>query len=191
MATPDAHAHDAPLSTSAPDTTRAGHTQEHARTQTYRVGVTGHRVLSQPMETYAKVRCHELLARAYAEHARLQALTALAEGADTLFAEVALTLGIPLRVVVPFCGFEQDFEDGPPRQRYHQLLGLASWSALLPFAERSDEAYWQGGLWVAKRVDLLIAIWDGKPARGHGGTAEVVAYARTCGARVAIVPVER
>jgi hypothetical protein len=162
-----------------------------ARAQTYRAGVTGHRALSQPMETYAKVRCHELLAQARAEHTRLQALTALAEGADTLFAEVALTLRIPLRVVVPFRGFEQDFEEGPPRQRYHQLLGLARWKAPLRFAERSDEAYWQSGLWVAERVDLLIAIWDGKPARGHGGTAEVVEYARKRGVRVEIVPVER
>lgn len=143
------------------------------------------------METYAKVRCHQLLAQAHAEFGRIEALTALAEGGDTLFAEVALALRIPVRVVVPFRGFEEDFEDGPPRQRYHQLLGLTGRKTHLPFAERSDEAYWQSGLWVADRADLLIAIWDGKPARGHGGTAEVVEYARKRGSRVELVPVER
>jgi hypothetical protein len=28
------------------------------------------------------------------------------------------------------------------------------------------------------RADYLFAIWDGKPARGYGGTADVVAEAR-------------
>jgi len=27
-------------------------------------------------------------------------------------------------------------------------------------------------------ADELYAVWDGKPARGYGGTADVVAYAR-------------
>jgi hypothetical protein len=28
------------------------------------------------------------------------------------------------------------------------------------------------------RRDLLIAVWDGQPARGHGGTADVVQAAK-------------
>src|SRR5439155_12740709 len=31
------------------------------------------------------------------------------------------------------------------------------------------------------RCDVLIALWDGQPARGRGGTAEVVALARRVG----------
>jgi len=30
-------------------------------------------------------------------------------------------------------------------------------------------------------ADELFAVWDGQPARGHGGTADVVAYARERG----------
>ncbi len=33
------------------------------------------------------------------------------------------------------------------------------------------------GLVVVERCDLLLAIWDGHPAHGLGGTADIVAYA--------------
>jgi hypothetical protein len=36
-------------------------------------------------------------------------------------------------------------------------------------------------------VDELIAVWDGEPARGYGGTADVVAYAKRQGIPVRIV----
>ncbi|MFG2222777.1 hypothetical protein [Streptomyces sp. NPDC048644] len=36
-------------------------------------------------------------------------------------------------------------------------------------------------------VDRLIAVWDGQPARGYGGTADVVAYARSTGVPVEVV----
>ena len=35
--------------------------------------------------------------------------------------------------------------------------------------------------------DVLIAVWDGEPARGRGGTAEVVAYARSLGKPVVLI----
>ncbi|MFG2777635.1 hypothetical protein ACGFY7_07180 [Streptomyces prunicolor] len=31
--------------------------------------------------------------------------------------------------------------------------------------------------WIGQ-VDVLLAVWDGRPARGYGGTADVVTYAR-------------
>lgn len=36
-------------------------------------------------------------------------------------------------------------------------------------------------------IDELLAVWDGKPAWGHGGTADVVAYAIRQGIPVRIV----
>ena len=38
-----------------------------------------------------------------------------------------------------------------------------------------------------KDADLLIAVWDGLPARGLGGTADVVAYARDHGIPVSVI----
>src|SRR5262249_19847988 len=34
------------------------------------------------------------------------------------------------------------------------------------------------GMETVNHCDLLLAVWDGEPARGRGGTAEIVAYAR-------------
>ncbi|WP_041624991.1 hypothetical protein [Stackebrandtia nassauensis] len=37
------------------------------------------------------------------------------------------------------------------------------------------------------RRDQLIAVWDGQPARGYGGTADVVDYARDHGIDVTVI----
>jgi hypothetical protein len=36
-------------------------------------------------------------------------------------------------------------------------------------------------------ADELYAVWDGKPARSYGGTADVVAYAREHGTPVRVI----
>ncbi len=47
------------------------------------------------------------------------------------------------------------------------------------------------GVWMVDRSDRLVAIWDGKPAAGLGGTGDVVAYALERGIPVVRVDVER
>jgi hypothetical protein len=37
------------------------------------------------------------------------------------------------------------------------------------------------------QADKLFAVWDGKPARAYGGTADVVGYARDHGTPVEII----
>ena len=37
------------------------------------------------------------------------------------------------------------------------------------------------------RADRLIAVWDGKPARGYGGTADVGALARDLDIPVTVI----
>ncbi len=44
-----------------------------------------------------------------------------------------------------------------------------------------------GGRAVADGCDLLLAVWDRKPAAGLGGTADVVAYARKRGTHVQVI----
>jgi hypothetical protein len=36
-------------------------------------------------------------------------------------------------------------------------------------------------------ADCLLAVWDGKPARGYGGTADVVNAARARGLPVTVI----
>lgn len=47
-----------------------------------------------------------------------------------------------------------------------------------------EESYFEAGKTVVNTIDFLIAVWDGKPSRGLGGTADVVEYAQECYKRV-------
>ena len=48
----------------------------------------------------------------------------------------------------------------------------------LPFVESTSESHMAASKFMVDEADELYAVWDGKPARGYGGTADVVAYAR-------------
>ena len=47
-----------------------------------------------------------------------------------------------------------------------------------------DRAYEQAGRYVVEHSDALIAVWDGLPAQGRGGTAEIVAWGQGLGKAV-------
>jgi len=42
-------------------------------------------------------------------------------------------------------------------------------------------AYLAASQYLIDRCDLLVAVWDGSPPTGSGGTADAVAYAREQG----------
>jgi hypothetical protein len=54
-----------------------------------------------------------------------------------------------------------------------------------------EAAYEQAGRRVVEASDVLLALWDGAPSRGQGGTAEIVEHARERGVRVEVVRVRR
>jgi hypothetical protein len=45
----------------------------------------------------------------------------------------------------------------------------------------SEDAYLAAGKHIVDRAGLLVALWNGKPAAGKGGTGDIVAYARSQG----------
>ena len=107
----------------------------------------------------------------------LVGVTSLAAGADQLFAEQILGRGGELHVVVPFPGYADRFS-GVDRTRYHRLLKAAVEVLVLPRSGSDEDCYMAAGQYIVDHCELLVAIWDGRPARGLGGTADVVAYAR-------------
>jgi hypothetical protein len=48
-------------------------------------------------------------------------------------------------------------------------------------------SYLHAGLTMLDGVERLIAVWDGGPARGRGGTAEIVEHARRRGLAVDVM----
>lgn len=57
----------------------------------------------------------------------------------------------------------------------------------LPYVESTSEAHMAASEFMLTLADQLWAVWDGKPARGFGGTADVVQAARDAALPVRII----
>jgi hypothetical protein len=149
----------------------------------YIVAITGHRNLgSAEACRFVRIASGELLEQQRRAHpAGVVALSGLAEGADSIFAEEALRLGLPLEGVIACQGLIEDFAPGPARERYLSLCARSRALYQLPFRARSVQAYIALGQRLVEACDLLIAAWNGLPPVDAGGTGGVVAYARACG----------
>jgi hypothetical protein len=110
----------------------------------------------------------------------------LAKGADTLVAETLMGRGASLHVIVPSRGYAGTFQ-GIAQRKYQDLLEQADSSEVLDFEQPTEVAYMTAGATVVRSSDILIAVWDGKSARGLGGTADVVTLARRLGKQVRVV----
>lgn len=145
------------------------------------VGVTGHRA----------VRLHGMNLPLLTSRIRA-ALTALdlppsgcvlspvADGADQIVARAAVALGCRLACVLPFPRHDYlaDFPTAAGKAEYNALLSLAECVIELDGStatpEDRDRAYVAVGAYTVEHCDMLLAIWDGRRARGSGGTAQVV-----------------
>ena len=144
------------------------------------VGFTGHRHLRSPervKQTIASV-LHSLRAEI---PGRLVGYSSIAIGADTLFAEEWLSSGLPWMALLPRTesDFKNDFSESDWTRTRGLLQKAARVQALSEIKETErDLAYLECGLLVVDEADVIVAVWDGKPSRGMGGTADVVANAR-------------
>jgi hypothetical protein len=147
------------------------------------VGVTGHQALPAPTTTFVKRALRSRLSSLQA----VVGITSLAAGADQLFARTVLDVGGRLVAIIPSADYENSFESEADRHSFRQLLAQAQERVVLPFSTHGEEAYWAAGREIVRRCDRLLAVWDGKPAAGLGGTADVVGYARELGKSVEII----
>ncbi|WP_327237287.1 hypothetical protein OG349_28455 [Streptomyces sp. NBC_01317] len=149
-----------------------------------RIGVTGHRDI--PAAARAHIRA-AILAVLRAQQGSLEALSSLAAGADQLFADLALDRGAELTVVIPSGDYEDGFDDPEELARYRHLKDRATLEVRMEFPHSTDEAYYAAGAYIADHCDRLLAVWDGRPARGLGGTGDIVRYARERGKPVTVI----
>lgn len=104
-------------------------------------------------------------------------VTSLAAGSDQIFADCVLELGGKLRVVIPCKDYEGSFTSPDDLANYHRLLRVAAPVIILRHARPTEAAYWDAGKRVVNQADVVLAVWDGQPAAGLGGTGDVVRYA--------------
>jgi hypothetical protein len=111
---------------------------------------------------------------------RLVCLSPLAEGSDRLLAKVALEQEFALICPLPFARseYEKDFQSDESRNEFRTLLAGSSVLELDGArGDAQDRSYEAAGRLVVRNCDILIAIWDGKPSKGLGGTADVIRFA--------------
>jgi len=144
-----------------------------------RVGITGHQQLpDESAWSWVRQEMDGILGDLPGP---LIGLTSLAVGADQLFAEAVLRHGGTFTAIIPFHDYELKFSEWRDREEYNRLLRLAAQVEVLSKPGSSREAYFQAGKQVVNMAEVLLAVWDGQPAAGLGGTGDVVAYARQCG----------
>ena len=151
------------------------------------VGFSGHRQLDNPAGVARAItESLEELRRAAA--GEWIALSSVAVGSDQLFVQQARSLGLAWHAILPLprAEFAKDFS---PEEWTGVEATLAKAEHLRIINENGtrDDAYLDCGMETVTDADVLITLWDGQPARGKGGTADVVEYAKSIGKPVIII----
>lgn len=146
------------------------------------LGVVGHRL--DKLSTWDLAALHrpveetlDRLLTLVSETRDLVVVTSLAEGADRLVAGEAISRDIPIVVVLPFPRdiFRNDFQSESSMQEFDQLLTQAA-EIIEPDGDCApgESGYSWASMLIVEASDVLIAIWDGAPGRGPGGTAVTI-----------------
>jgi len=156
----------------------------------FRVGVTGHRdIFSEDIDTVRRRSCELLSSLKSAMPAtRVTVVSGLAEGADRIFAQVALSLNMPVEAVMPMplTFYRNDF-DKASLAELDSILDHADVQCIeLPLTSglSANDNNWPDGArstlyanlsdYLRRRSNLLVAVWDGKFKNLPGGTADTV-----------------
>jgi hypothetical protein len=142
------------------------------------VGFTGHRQLADVGRISGAVVA-ALTALRNEGPGEWIALSSVAVGSDLVFTRQALGLGLAWHCVLPLpaAEFKKDFSDEEWKQ-VEALLPEAEQVRVIAENGEREDAYLDAGMETVHACDVLLAVWDGEAARGKGGTADVIAYAR-------------
>jgi len=110
--------------------------------------------------------------------------TALAIGADTIFAEVVIQkFNQPIQIVLPFAlnEYEKDFTDVQSADKLKEFINNYQAYIIVSDAIPANKvernvAYFKIGKYLVDNCDEVIFVWDGLRPRGIGGTAEIMGY---------------
>jgi hypothetical protein len=122
-------------------------------------------------------------------------ITGLAEGADQLVSDRALQKGWQIQALLPFAVEEvvEDFTHAEAQGRFESLIQQADGVVRFNYAREPHTA--QGhravGEYLLRSSDLLVAVWDGQPSRGVGGTAWSLERAAELGIPLVCIRIDR
>lgn len=174
-------------------------------TPVFIVGISGHRSLPHPDLIGPAIgkALTDLSVQAAQVGGRIELFSSIASGVDTIAVETARAMKMPVHIVLPKPienhdetqtlaldeGFAADFWKGGV---FLQDLWDRAWKQikdardgvdggtlrLVRGAQTSPECYYDAGVQMLDSSDALIAVWNGKPSQGLGGTKDCVDLAR-------------
>lgn len=148
-----------------------------------RIAISGHRGMPIDAQQLIEQTIRQLLA---STSNSVTGLTCLADGPDQIFARAVLDRGGDVEVIIPAQRYREQLPEEAHRE-YDRILPVASKVHRLDFIDSVPKAHMAASSYMVHHADELWAVWDGRPARGYGGTADVVAYAREHGIPVRVI----
>jgi hypothetical protein len=169
------------------------------------VGITGHRsIAAEPIVSNAVEAAIATVLRTLEKGSRisragkplststrfrLKVISMLAEGADLLGMQAGIDCGAELMGVLPFDeqSYREAFAGASSRVLFDNVWSKLSSIVVLGGFAGDDASYEQANRAILDRSDIVIAVWDGDPARGRGGTGDVVHEALERGLPVIVI----
>lgn len=149
------------------------------------LAVTGHINLTESTVPLVREALVSVLGRYPAE--QLVGVSCMAEGSDALFADAVLRVGGSLIAVIPSRDYRQHMVGPHYVTEFDRLCRAAAEVRFMPHRRATEAAYSAANWELLHRAESLLAVWDGSPGRGRGGTADMVAMAHSAGVPVEVV----
>jgi len=149
-----------------------------------RIAVSGHRQLDDVRRIGRGIKTASARILMSFPNGRFLLYSCLAEGSDQLLAGSLIeALSAELIAVMPLPEEEyvKDFLEAQSLDDFYRLKGLAVEVVNLEGRSVRPGAYQAANEYLVEHCDALVVIWDGLPARGEGGTGDIVAMARQAG----------
>lgn len=135
-----------------------------------KVGITGHQDLSKHSLEWIKQSLENFIAANTIE----KGYSSLAAGADQLFVKCLKQVHISYDIIVPCRKYESTFKMEDDLKTFNTLLQCADNVVILDYDRPGENAFYDAGIKIVELSDHMIAIWNGYPAKGLGGTADIV-----------------
>ena len=149
-----------------------------------RLALTGHR--PDKLGGYAPCAFHEQVREAtracFLAWRPVEVISGMAQGFDTIGAQLAVEIGLPLVAAIPFEGQERAWPVAA-RAEYERLLRAASEVVLVSPGAFAAWKYQKRNEYMVDRGTWVLACWDGSP----GGTANCIQYAGRTGKGVTLL----
>jgi hypothetical protein len=154
------------------------------------IGVTGHRFLEELDKLTTGIdEALDAIESAFPRRSII-VVNSLAEGADQLAtSRVLARKDSGLTAILPFSQSQvrEAFQNLQDRTEFSRLIDSANEIFEIPAQASINDAYAAAGQEILERINILLALWDGRAAQGRGGTGAVVHRARSRGLPIAWV----